>query len=126
MDNLIKTNKNIEVGKFYFIHDGSKTGHPGLVFWKDDAANRYLIIRFDSDKYGVETTKEQRRIKHITKLKHPIDDKVMNSYARNRPMLCKRKDIGFLMSELSIKDDDIQTIEEIKNNNPELGPSLRK
>lgn len=23
--------KKIEVGKFYFIHDGSETGHPGFV-----------------------------------------------------------------------------------------------
>ena len=30
--------KVIEVGIFYFIHDGSKTGHPGLIVWKDDEA----------------------------------------------------------------------------------------
>lgn len=44
--------KLIEVGKFYFVHDGSKTGHPGFVIWKDDDANRYLVIRTDSDKPG--------------------------------------------------------------------------
>ena len=26
--------KVIEVGKFYFVHDGSKTGHPVLLFGK--------------------------------------------------------------------------------------------
>ena len=50
--NQPKPIKNIEVGKFYFIHDGSKTGHPGYVVWKDDEKNRYLVVRFDSDKYG--------------------------------------------------------------------------
>ena len=49
--------KKIELGKFYFIHDGSKTGHPGLVIWKDDENNRYLVVRFDSDKYNVDFTK---------------------------------------------------------------------
>ena len=118
--------KNIEVGKFYFIHDGSKTGHPELVIWKDDENNRYLVVRFDSDKYNVDFTKEQRGVKHITKLKHPIDEKVMNSYARNRPTLCKRKDIGFPMRNLKINKEDLPTINKVKCHNPELGPSLRK
>ena len=118
--------KKIEVGNFYFIHDGSRTGHPGLVVWKDDEKNRYLVIRFDSDKFDVESTKEQRKVKHITKLKHSIDNKVMNSYVRNRPTLCKRKDIGFLMINLFIDKEDFETINRIKNNKPELGPSLRK
>ena len=51
------TIKLIEVGKFYFVHDGSKTGHPGFVVWKDDLANRYLVVRTDSDKSG-KVTKE--------------------------------------------------------------------
>ena len=117
--------KVILVGNFYFVHDGSKTGHPGLIVWKDDEKNRYLVVRFDSDKFDTEFTKEQRRVKHITKLKHPIDDKVMNSYVRNRPTLCKRKDIGFLMNNLKINKEDLATIKRVANNKPELGPSLR-
>ena len=38
---LPKSIKQIDVGKFYLIHDGSRTGHPGFVVWKDDEANRY-------------------------------------------------------------------------------------
>ena len=34
--------KNIEVGKFYLIHDGSKTGHPGLVVWESKEKNIYF------------------------------------------------------------------------------------
>ena len=59
--------KNIEIGKFYFIHDGSKTGHPGLIISKDDNANRYLVVRFDSDKFG-DIPKIQRGVRHITML----------------------------------------------------------
>ena len=33
MENKVLS-KIIEIGKFYLIHDGSKTGHPGLVIWK--------------------------------------------------------------------------------------------
>ena len=117
--------KVIEVGKFYFVHDGSKTGHPGLIVWKDDEANRYLAIRFDSDKEG-DISKNQRGVKHITKLKHPTDNKVINSYVRNRPMLCKRKDIGFPMTDLSINPEDKHIIDEISKRKPELAPSLRK
>ena len=126
MDNLIKTNKNIEVGKFYFIHDGSKTGHPGFVIWKNENNNRYLVIRFDSDKFGVDLTKEQRRVQHITKLSHPTSNSVMNSYVHNRPMLCKRKDIGSELVGLSISLEDLEIIETIGQKNPELAPSLRK
>ena len=118
--------KNIEVGKFYFIHDGSKTGHPGYVVWKDDEANRYLVVRFDSDKFNVELTKEQRGIKHITILKHPTSKDVMNSYIHNRPMLCKRKDIGSELLGLSISREDQKIIELISKKTPELSGSLRK
>ena len=117
--------KIIEVGKFYFIHDGSKTGHPGYLVWKDDENNRYLFIRFDSDKFDVTLTKEKRGIKHITKLKSPTSPLVMNSYVHNRPMLCKRKDIGSELSGLLISNDDMSLIKEIANKNPELSRSLK-
>lgn len=124
MENIVLS-KTIEVGKFYFIHDGSKTGHPGLVVWKNDETNRYLVVRFDSDKEG-DIPKKQRGVKHITELKHPTDDKVIKSYARNRPMLCKRKDVGFPMDDLKLDSEDQHIIEEISKREPELAPSLRK
>ena len=43
---LEKPTKVIEVGKFYLIHDGSKTGHPGLIIWNDEINNLYLAIKF--------------------------------------------------------------------------------
>lgn len=117
--------KNINVGKFYFIHDGSKTGHPGLIVWKDDAKNRYLVVRFDSDKFG-DIPKKDRGVKHITKLKHPTSLEVMNSYVHNRPMLCKRKDIGIVLSNLILDKEDYKLIDDISIKNPELSGSLKK
>ena len=116
--------KNIEVGKFYFIHDGSKSGHPGLVIWKDDDANRYLIVRFDSDKPGA-IPKKDRGVKHITKLTHPTSSSVMNSYVHNRPLLCKRKDIGIPLVDLVLSPDDYEIIQAISLKQPELSPSLK-
>lgn len=123
--NSSSNTKNIEVGKFYFIHDKSHTGHPGLIIKKDDGNNRYLVIRFDSDKPG-DVTKESRRVRHITKLKHPTDTKVVNSYARNRPFLCKRKDIGKCLEDLSLHSDDFELIKSISAREPELSSSLKK
>ena len=117
--------KNIEVGKFYFIHDGSKTGHPGYIISKNDEKNRYLIVRFDSDKYG-DIPKKERGIKHITQLIHPTSITIMNSYVHNRPMICKRKDIGILLANLTLHGEDKELIYSISKKKPELSPSLKK
>ena len=125
MSNQQKPKKNIELGKFYFIHDGSKTGHPGLVVFKDDENNRYLVIRTDSDKVG-DIPKEKRGVKHITKLSHTTDDKIVNSYVRNRPMLCKRKDFGTIdLSHLRINKEDQHIVDMISKRTPQLSPSLK-
>ncbi len=117
--------KQIFVGKFYFVHDGTKTGHPGLIVWKDDEANRYLVVRFDSDKWS-DVPKSDRGVRHITRLLKTINPLVKNSYIHNRPMLCKRKDIGGEMVGLSIQKEDLSKIEKASKMNPEMAPSLRK
>ena len=122
MDNQII--RIIEIGKFYFIHDDSSTGHPGFVVWKDDIANRYLVVRTDSDKEG-EVPKDQRGARHITKLKHIIGRGIITSYVKNRPLLCKRKDIGILLPDLSFNYDDMDLINDIAKREPELSRSLR-
>ena len=42
-NNQTNNTRTIEVGKFYLMFDGSRTGHPGYVLWKDDSKNRYLF-----------------------------------------------------------------------------------
>ena len=117
--------KNIEAGKIYFIHDGSKTGHPGYIVWKDDNRNRYLVIRFDSDKIG-EVPKKDRGVKHITRLSHPTEKGIVNSYVHNRPMLCKRKDIGKEKIDMHISKEDYKIIFKISKKPIEYSPSTRK
>lgn len=116
---------NIKIGHFYLIHDGSPTGHPGYVIWKDDAKNLYLVIRLDSYKPG-ETTKEERRVRHITKLKYPTSSTVVNSYVKNRPTMCKRKDIGKKpFADIAFHKDDMETIKEISKRKPEYSRSFK-
>lgn len=120
-----KIKRIIEINKFYFLHDGSKSGHPCFVVSKDDEANRYLVIRFDSDKFG-EPTKKERGVKHITKLSTPTSNSVKNSYVHNRPMKCKRKDIGIPLPNLKLNKKDLSIINEISKRKEELSPSLKK
>ena len=118
--------KLIEVGKFYLIFDGSRTGHPGYVISKNESLNEYLVIRIDSDKPG-ETTKIQRGVRHITKLKHPTSSNVINSYVKNRPTICKKKDIGTKeLVGISLHSDDLVLVNEISSRNPEYSRSFKK
>ena len=117
--------KTIEVGKFYLIHDGSKTGHPGFVMWKDDKANRYLFVITESDKNGNVSKRESDK-RHLTDLDHPTEDRVIKSYIKKRPMLCKRKDIGKELSGMRFHPDDYEKIDFVSKQTPINGPSLIK
>ena len=75
--------KHIEKGKFYHIHEGSKTGHPGMIYWKCDKRNLYLALTTGTSKN-----------KHNTFLKVSTTSKVSRILIQNRPLLAKRKDIG--------------------------------
>ena len=79
-----KTNiKKVKKGKFYHFHEGSPTGHPGLIYWKNDKKNLYLAVTTDSTPGA-----------HRTKLTHPTSKDVSESYINNHPLLAKRKNIG--------------------------------
>ena len=123
-DNKNKT-KVIEVGKFYLIHDGSKTGHPGFVVWKDDNMNRYLVVITESDKSG-NISKREADKRHLTDLDYPTEDRILKSYIKKRPMLCKRKDIGKLLFGMKFHPSDYEKVEYVSKQAPTNSPSLRK
>ena len=50
----------------------------------------------------------------------------MNSYIHNRPMLCKRRDIGIELLDLTIDYKDQKLIDVVSTRYRELAPSLRK
>lgn len=117
--------KDIKVGKFYLIHDGTKTGHPGYVVWKNDEKNRYLVIRFDSDKKG-EIPKKDRGVRHITELKYTVGKSVVRSYVKNRPLLCKRRDIGKEFEDLAIHHSDKELIKRVACAKKQFSKSIKK
>ncbi len=126
MDNKTETTRVIEIGKFYLVFDGSRTGHPGLVIWKDDNANLYLIIRTESDKEG-KISKRVLERQHLIDLKHPTDISVIKSYVRSKPLMCKRKDIGKKeLIGMSIHPDDLQIIETVSKRKPQYSKSFSK
>ena len=121
-----KSIKNIEVGKFYLIHDGSQTGHPGLVVWKDDDKNLYLVIRTESDKEGKISKRELKR-QHLIDLKHPTDSSVIKSYVRTKPMMCRRKDVGKKeLFGMRIHPEDQHIIDLVSKRTPEYSKSFNK
>ena len=75
--------KKVKKGKFYHFHEGSPSGHPGMVYWKNDNKNLYLAVTTDSSPG-----------EHRTKLAYPTSSNVSKSYVYNRPLLAKRKNIG--------------------------------
>lgn len=100
------TIKNIEVGKFYFIHDGSKTGHPGFIVWKDDEMNLYISIKFGTSK------NEDNELLSI-----PINKEKTNCIYK-RLFVGKRKDFSKdILGFFYLTDEIIQKYEIIRKNN---------
>lgn len=118
--------KNIEVGKFYLIFDGSRTGHPGFVIWKDDEKNRYLVIITESDKFGNKSKRETDK-RHLTDLDYPTESTVAKSYIKKRPMLCKRKDIGKKeLVGMRFHNSDFEKVLFVSRQKPVMSPSIKK
>ncbi len=76
-------NKKLRKGRFYLVHDGSKSGHPGMIYWKNDNKNLYLAL-----------TTETTYNKNLIKLHHKVSPNVKVSFVNKRPFLGKRKNFG--------------------------------
>ena len=98
--------KKLEIGKFYLIHDGNKTGHPGFIVWKDDTRNIYIAIKFG-------TTKNKNNI--------PLQNKIDNKRRRfiyKRLFVGRRKDFGKIQFEQFVLTDEVVSyFRQIKENN---------
>ena len=124
--NKNKSKKVIELGKFYLIHDGSKTGHPGFVVSKNDELNEYLVVITESDKFGNKSKRETDK-RHLTDLDHPTESTVAKSYIKNRPMLCRRRDIGSKeLVGMSFDPEDLIKVNYVSKQNPVMSPSNKK
>lgn len=97
---LEKPTKVIEVGKFYLLFEGSLTGHPGLIIWKNDEHNLYLAVKF-----GTSPNKDNKRIDCSLR----EGDKENLVY--KKLFLGKRKNIGKnKLTEMSISEEKLKEI----------------
>ena len=78
-----ESTKVIEVGTFHQIFDGSKSGHPGYIIWKNDEHNLYLAIKF-----GTSSNKNN------TQLNYAIRKGDKSNLVYTKPFLGKRKNYG--------------------------------
>ena len=92
--------KNLQINSFYIIHDGSPSGHPGLLIWKDDNANLYLAIKF-----GSSSNKENVELKEALSKEKP------KSFYYKRLFLGKRKDFSdTVLTNLTINTEELNLL----------------
>ena len=109
--------KKIEVGKFYLLFEGSPTGHPGYIIWKNDEHNLYLAIKFG-------TTAN----KNNTKLNSSLRQGDKQNLVYSKLFLGKRKNIGKNeLTEMNITDEMLKDIlEKADFLNPSYSPDIRR
>ena len=103
MSKKVIYNKHLEKGRFYSV-----LKHPGLIVFKNDKKNIYVAI--------ITGTSQKR---HQTRLKHPTEKGIKQSFVNNRPVQGKRK--HFSSKELvgmKIHSEDRIIIKIIKRRKP--------
>lgn len=95
MSKKIIVSKRLKKGRFYAVHDGSKKGHPGKLYWKSDQKNLYLFLKTG-------TTLSPDNIV----LQIPTEGGALQSYIYKRPLLAKRKDIGSELQNMVFSKED--------------------
>ena len=92
--------KVIEVGKFYLLFEGSQSGHPGYIIWKNDEHNLYLAIKF-----GTTPNKNNKKINCALRK----GDK--ENLVFNKLFLGKRKNIGKNeLTEMNITEEKLKEV----------------
>ena len=97
--------KKIKKGKFYAVHEGSKKGHPGKLYWKNDNKNLYLFLKTG-------TTPSPDNIILLV----PTEEGVQHSYIYKRPVLAKRKDVGGELLNMKFSKRDKKLLKAISKN----------
>ena len=115
--NSSQPTKVIEVGTFHQIFDGSKSGHPGYIIWKNDEHNLYLAIKF-----GTSSNKNNIKMNYSIKK----GDKENLVYAK--PFLGKRKNFGRNeLAEMSISIEKLnEIISSIDYSDPSYSADIRR
>ena len=97
--------KKLKKGKFYAVHEGSKHGHPGKLYWKNDQKNLYLFLKTG-------TSPSPENIVLIV----PTEDGVRRSYVYKRPLLAKRRDVGQELPRMMFSKKDKKLLRKLSQN----------
>ena len=97
--------KKLKKGKFYAVHEGSKHGHPGKLYWKNDQKNLYLFLKTG-------TSPSPENIVLIV----PTEDGVRRSYVYKRPLLAKRRDVGQELPRMKFSKKDKKLLRKLSQN----------
>lgn len=110
--------KNLKTGCFYLTHDGSKTGHPGMIYWKNDEKNLYLAIT---------TGTSEKDDPHFEELSKPTFETIEKSYVNKKPFLGNRRDFGNTeYPDMSFHIGDYKILIKVCENEPRLGKRVKK
>lgn len=107
--------KKIKKGKFYAVHEGSKKGHPGKLYWKNDNKNLYLFLKTG-------TTPSPDNII----LLFPTEEGIQHSYVYKKPVLAKRKDVGGELLNMKFSKRDKKLLKAISKSPFTETKSVRK
>lgn len=105
--------KKLLKGKFYAVHEGSKHGHPGKLYWKNDQKNIYLFL-----KTGTASTPDN------IVLTVPTEEGVKRSYVYKKPILAKRKDVGSEFPNMRFGKADKPLLREVSKRDFAETPSV--
>ena len=95
--------KHLEKGRFYVLNK-----HPGLIIFKNDRKNIYIAIVTGTSRH-----------RHQTKLKHPTEANLKESFINNRPVQGKRKHFGSKeLVGMRIHKEDHTLIKIVKKRKP--------
>ncbi|MCQ2801686.1 MAG: hypothetical protein MJ222_03475 [Bacilli bacterium] len=110
--------KQLKEGSFYMVFEGSKDGHPGMIYWKNDQANLYLAVTTGSTEFNNP---------HFEKLPDPTSKKVSHSFVNKRPFLGKRKDFSKdEIPEMKFSLEDYEIVIKVMQREPRESINIKK
>ena len=112
-------NDELKVGKFYNVHDGSRSGHPGRIEIANPKADTYISVTTRS--LTEEEYKKGKFRKDYKELKTATSKDVYKSLIHRRPFKGSKLDYGKEYPNLRIDGDDESTVKAVMRGNPRIG-----
>ena len=110
----------LEKGKFYNVHEGSRTGHPGRIENADYQNDTYLSVTTGSMTEDEFKTKQRR--KDYYDLTHRTSSTVFKSFINRRPFIGNRDDYGDKeFTDMAIHPNDEKVVKRVLKNTPRKG-----